>query len=156
MLADTIRSRMIEAMKAKDNPTRDILKIALGEIQTLQARNLNATEEECIKVVRKITESNNETMKIMVDKDENAASSDLFKKLVVENAILNNILPSVWDKDTTASYINKNMGKIVLEAKSDGEAIKMVMQYIKQQQLPVNGKYVSEIVKEMRIVKQGE
>ncbi len=55
MLAEEIKKRMLDAMRAKDVVAKEILRVALGEIQTNEARaGKPASDEEAAQVVKKL------------------------------------------------------------------------------------------------------
>ena len=45
MLLETLKARITQAVKEKDNVARDILRLAFGEVQTSEARNGRALED---------------------------------------------------------------------------------------------------------------
>jgi uncharacterized protein YqeY len=67
MLIDDIKKRAVAAAKAGDTVTRDVLRFALGELQTAEAtKNRALREEESAATLRKLIESNEETMRALV------------------------------------------------------------------------------------------
>src|SRR5438105_2367405 len=93
MLVDTLKARALEAMKKKDPLATSILRLALGEIQTLEARgNRAATDEEAAGVVRKLIKSNEETLGV-------AEAADQKRTLEQEIAILRSLLPASLTPD---------------------------------------------------------
>jgi uncharacterized protein YqeY len=55
MLLDDIKKRVGEAIKAKNDVEREVLRLTLGELQTLEARNGHpATDDEAAQVIRKL------------------------------------------------------------------------------------------------------
>ena len=63
MLIDEIKARMTRAMRERDEVVRNILGLAVGEIQTAEARaNRALGDDEAIAVVRKLLKSNEETL----------------------------------------------------------------------------------------------
>src|ERR1019366_1464370 len=75
MLIDEIKSRMTRAMRERDDVVRNILGLAVGEIQTAEARaNRAVTDDEATAVVRKLLKSNEETLALTAADDACAAA----------------------------------------------------------------------------------
>jgi uncharacterized protein len=143
VLAEEIKKQMLAAMKARDSVKREVLSVALGEIQTNEARlNRPASDEEAAQVVRKLVKSNQETI---------FASEDTEQKLTLarENEILSALLP----KTLTVAEIVEALSTVCDEiraAKSDGQATGVAMKQLKAAGATVSGKQVSEAVKQLR------
>ena len=91
-LVTTLKARAAEAMKAKDTAATSILRLALGEIQTAEARtNAPVSEADAVAIVRKLVKSNEETLAHSLG-DERAA-------LERENGILLGVLPATLGPD---------------------------------------------------------
>ena len=68
MLIEEIRKRRTEAFKARDTVTKEVLNVALGEIDTVAARaGREASDEDCVQVIRKLVKSNEETRAAAVE-----------------------------------------------------------------------------------------
>mgnify|MGYP001304160731 CR=1 FL=1 len=79
MLVDDIKKRIPQAMKDKKVVERDILRVALSEIQNHENRSGKPpTEEEASKIIRKVIKSNEETLLV-------ATSEETKAKLLEEN-----------------------------------------------------------------------
>lgn len=143
-LADEIKVKITEAMKSRDEVAKDILRLALGEIQTIESRAGSISEEDAQKAVRKIVTSNEETMAVS---DEPTAA-----KLKQENEILLALLPQMWGVEEIAIYLNDNdeAREAVQAAGNDGQATGVAMRFLKQAGAPVNGKDVGAAVKAVR------
>src|SRR6185503_16125224 len=115
MLVDTIKARALEAMKKKDSLATSILRLALGEIQTLEARNNRAaTDDEATAVVRKLVKSNEETLAV-------AESTEQKSTLEQELAILRSLLPKSMTPEEIASALAP-VADAIKQAKGDGPA----------------------------------
>src|SRR4029079_10760611 len=92
MLKAEIQARIRAAMKAKKTVEREILGVALGEIQTAEARKGELTEEETASFVKKLIKSNRETIE---------AGSDSAQKAILEEeiAVLETLLPKAMGAD---------------------------------------------------------
>ena len=68
VLVDDIKKQITEAMKSGDAVARDVLRLALSEIETAEARkNAPVSEEDAINAVRKLIKSNEETLGLTAD-----------------------------------------------------------------------------------------
>src|SRR4029079_17154140 len=73
MLVEEIKKRVAIAVKQQDSVTRDVLRLALGEIQTAEARkNAPLSEEDAAAALRKLIKSNEETLAALPSGDERA------------------------------------------------------------------------------------
>ena len=84
MLVDEIKRRITVAMKAHNTLEKEILRVALGEIQTAESRGAATTDEMAAAVVRKLIKSNGETLASTTDEaakqtlaDENVVLEDV-------------------------------------------------------------------------------
>ena len=143
MLVDTIKARAMEAMKSKDALATAILRLALGEIQTLEARsNRAATDDEAAAVVRKLVKSNEETLSV-------AESADQRATLERELSILRSLLPAAMDEDQIVAAL-AGVADAIRQAKSDGQATGVAMKHLKAAGAPVSGNDVTAAVKRLR------
>src|ERR1700730_18488893 len=79
MLVDEIRARMTQAMRAHDPVTRNVLGVALGEIQTAEARaSRPLRDDEVTAILRKLVKSNEETLALSSD----AAGANVLRREV--------------------------------------------------------------------------
>lgn len=143
MLTEEIKKQMLAAMKARDTVKREVLAVALGEIQTNEARaNRSASDEEAARVVKKLVKSNEETL---------AATDDSEKKatLARENEILTSLLPKSLSVAEIVAALASVTGDI-RAAKNDGQATGVAMKELKASGATVSGKDVSEAVKQIR------
>jgi len=88
MLKDEMRRRMLEAMKAGRTVEKGILRVALGEVQTLESRTGETAPDPLVeKILRKVIKSNDESM---------GKTSDAARRAVLaeENGILASFLPT--------------------------------------------------------------
>lgn len=142
MLTDDIRTRMKEAMKAQRVVERDILRLALGEIQRVEAtKGADLTDEDAHKIIRKIIKSNEET------RDSAGDRAELITKIEQELVILESLLPKLWGVDEIVAAVPADEIKA---AKSDGQATGVAMKHLKAAGAPVDGKTVTEAVKKIR------
>jgi uncharacterized protein YqeY len=143
MLVDQIRLRVKDAMRAKRDLERDILRTALGEIQIAETRaGKQLSDDEAGKIVKKLMKSNQETI--------DAATDDKTKdKLREENEILDSLLPRGLSVVEIVAALASVAGDIKA-AKSDGQATGVAMKKLKADGATVDGKDVAEAVRVLR------
>lgn len=143
MLIDEIKKRALQAMKAGKSLEKDILRLALGEIQTLEARDNRAlSDDEASAVVRKLIKSNQETKE---------ATSDQGQKDTLEQEIA--VLETLLPKSLSVEEIVAALAPVTAELKAagnDGQATGIAMKQLRSAGAVVNGKDVSAAVKQLR------
>lgn len=143
MLAEEIKRRMFVAMKAKRTVEKEILRVALGEIQMAEARMEGpATDELAVGVVKKLLKANQESLNATADAQQRQA-------LAEEMDILQSLLPQSLGVEKIIEALEQVKDQIAA-AKADGPATGIAMKHLKSQALAVDGKDVSEAVKRMR------
>ena len=147
MLKDEIKTQMIQAMRDKNVIRKEILRVVLGEFQTIESRDGQISEERCQKVIRKFIDNNKEVI-LIVQKEEDK------EKLEKENEILEEFLPKLLSKEEIRGHLDfssdPSAGKAVMEEPNVGKAIGLAMKFFKKMGDAVNGKDVAEVVKEMK------
>jgi len=142
MLTLTIKARAAEAMKTKDAVATTVLRVALGEIQTAEARaNKPLADDEVQAIVRKLVKSNEETLA--------ASSGEGRATLERENAILLSLLPATLTPDQIVIQLAP-VADAIKAAKSDGQATGVAMKHLKAGGAVVQGSDVTAAVKRMR------
>jgi uncharacterized protein YqeY len=142
MLLETIRQRLKEAMKARREVEREILRVALGEIQTEEARGTAIGDAEVERIVRKLIKSDNETLEATSDPARQATLRE-------EIAVLESLLPQRLGVDAIVAALRDIEGDI-RAAKAEGQAIGVAMKHLKPKGLSVDGKDVAVAVKQLR------
>lgn len=143
MLADQIRQQMKEAMKAKREVEKDVLRTALGEIQAAETRQGHAlSDDDAQKIVKKLIKSNTETLDVTPSEETKA-------KLTEENRILEALLPKALSVDEIVAAL-QDVETDIKAAKSDGQATGVAMKKLKKDGANVDGKDVTEAVKRIR------
>jgi hypothetical protein len=143
MLKDEMKTRMLEAMKAKRTVEKDILRVALGEVQTIESRSAEDASDEAVgKILRKLMKSNDESL---------AASEDPAQRAVLEeeNAVLSSLLPQTLSPQEIVAALEP-VKEAVLAAGNDGQATGVAMKHLKGSGAAVEGKDVSAAVRSMR------
>ena len=143
MLIDTIKARALEAMKGKDSVASTIYRLALGELQTAEARSGRAvTDEEASAVVRKLIKSNEETLSMAEGVEQRAT-------LERELSLLKALLPQAMSVDAIVAALDP-VAAAIREAKSEGQATGVAMKHLKAQGASANGTDVAVAVKRLR------
>ena len=143
MLLDDIKKRLSAAIKTKSEVEREVLRLTLGEIQTLEARTGKApTDEDAAQIIRKLVKSNEETR---------AATVDEARKAVLEQeiAVLTSLLPTGLSLDELVAKLAP-VREALRAAGNDGQATGIAMKHLKAEGISAPGGDVSQAVKAMR------
>ena len=142
MLVDEIKRRITAAMKAGNTVEKEILRLTYGEVQTTEARGTPVTDEGVAAIVRKLIKSNEETLTATVD-------AEARRILAEENVVLASLLPkSMSVADIVAALAP--VRDAIKAAGNDGQATGAAMKHLKAGGAVVNGKDVTEAVKQIR------
>lgn len=138
-----IRAQVLQAMKDKDLLRRDILRVALGDIELSETRKGSPiSDEECIQIIRKLIKSNQETIAAK-------PSDEMATKLSDEIAILESLLPQTLGVEQIVTALTPHADDI-RAAGNDGQATGVAMRHLKASGAAVQGKDVSEAVRIIR------
>jgi uncharacterized protein YqeY len=142
-LTDEIKTRMRAAMQARDEVTRNILGLALGEVQTAEARaNRPLEHAEVVAVVRKLLKSNEETLGL-------GGEGERAEALRKEIAVLSSLLPKSMSPDDIAAALAPVV-EALRAAKSDGQAMGVAMKHLKAAGATVESADVQKAVAKVR------
>ncbi len=144
MIVDDIKKRAAAAVKQGDTVIRDVLRLALGEIQMAETRKNEAgTEEEAAAALRKLIKSNEETLAALPEGDERVA---LLKR---EIEVLTSLAPAQL---TVPQIIEALSGQLdaIKAAAADGQATGLAMKHLKAAGADVKGTDVGLAVKQIR------
>lgn len=140
-----IKKQVVEAMKAKNNLAKDVLRVAQGDIELAASRTGKPlTEAEQQQIVRKLIKSNQESLAAV--QDANPAQSE---KLTLEIKLLESLLP----QQLSAAQIIAALEPVredIKAAGNDGQATGVAMKHLRPQGLAVDGKDVAQAVKQIR------
>lgn len=139
---DDVKRRMMAAMKAGDTVRKEILRVAVGEITTNEARGTVKTEDDERAIVRKLLKSNEETLSLTTDEAQK-------QTLLQEIAILRELLPQSLGVDAIVEALAPVRDALRAEA-NDGKATGAAMKHLKSLGALVEGKDVSEAVRRVR------
>ncbi|MBS2019807.1 MAG: GatB/YqeY domain-containing protein [Deltaproteobacteria bacterium] len=144
MLVDDIKKRAAEAVKGGDTVARDVLRLALGEIQTAEARkNAPLGEEDAAAALRKLIKSNEESLAALATDDARVAT------LKREIEVLTSLLPAQLSVEQIVAALAPQLDAIKA-AKADGQATGIAMKHLKSTGASVNGADVTAAVKQIR------
>ena len=144
MIVDDIKKRAAAAVKQGDTVVRDVLRLALGEIQMAETRKNEAgTEEEAAAALRKLIKSNEETLGALPEGDERIAI------LRREIEVLASLAPAQL---TVAQIVEALAGHLeaIKGAAADGQATGLAMKHLKSTGADVKGTDVGLAVKQIR------
>jgi uncharacterized protein YqeY len=144
MLIDEIKTRMTRAMRERDEIVKNILGLAVGEIQTAEARaNRPLSDDEGAAIVRKLLKSNEETLSL------SGADDPRTPALRREIEALSALLP----KSMTVEQIGEALAAVagaIRDAKSDGQAMGVAMKHLKATGAVAGAPDVQAAVKKVR------
>lgn len=110
-----IKSKLLEARKAKNTPAVEILKVLLGEIESEQKRGNEVNDAFIIARAKKLIESNKDCI-------EHTFSNDAIR-LSMQNDVLETLIPQQLNEESITKIINdnsfKNMGEFMAHMKSN-------------------------------------
>jgi uncharacterized protein YqeY len=143
MLNEEIRKQRTEALKRRDMLTKEVLNVALGEIDTIAARaGREPTDDDCLQVLRKLVKSNEETRSASSDEAQRAT-------LARENEVLSALLPKTLGVDEVVAALAP-VTDAIKGANNDGQATGAAMKHLKSIAATVDGKIVAQAVKQLR------
>src|SRR5690349_10796686 len=123
MLIEQIKARMLSALKARRTVEKEILGVALGELQTVEARKGSLSEEEGAAIVRKLVKSNRETHEASTNAEQRAT-------LEQEIEILESLLPKSLGEEEILGALGP-VADAVRAAGNDGQATGVAMKSLK-------------------------
>lgn len=143
MLKDELKREMMQALRDKRSVEKEVLRVALGEVQAEEnRRGSDISDEEAQKIVRKLIKSNTESLAVTKDQ----AGRD---KLELENRTLESMLPKQLGLDEVLAALAAKSAEIKA-AGNEGQATGIAMKHLKSTGAQVDGKTVSEAVKKLR------
>jgi uncharacterized protein YqeY len=143
MLADEIKKLTMQAMKDRDDVAKNILRLALGEMQTAEARESRPLrDDEAFAIVRKLVKSNEETLAAVGEGEQAAA-------LRREIAILARLLPATMSVAQIVEALAPQ-AEALKAAKNDGQATGIAMKHLKTTGGTFDGTDVAAAVKQLR------
>ena len=142
-LVEDLKKRIATAVKDGDSVARDVLRLALGEIQTAEARkNEKLSDEEATAALRKLVKSNEETLGL-------SGEGERANTLKKEIEVLSSLLPKQLSVDEIVAALASQVDAIKA-AKADGQAVGVAMKHLKSTGASVTGNDVQAAVKQIR------
>ena len=143
MLVDDLKKRIASAVKDGDSVARDVLRLALGEIQTAEARkNAPLSDDEAAAVLRKLVKSNDETLAV-------SGKGDAALALERENEVLAALLPKGLSTEEIVAAL-ADQHEPIKASKTDGQATGIAMKHLKASGKSASGTDVAAAVKAIR------
>ncbi len=143
MLSEQIKQEITKAMRAGDTLRRDVLRVALGELQLEEGRQGRPLpDDEAQRIVRKLIKSNQETM-------EASGPGERADRLRAEIEALESLLPQALSVEQIVAALEP-VADQVRAAGNDGQATGVAMKHLKSSGAAVEGRDVAEAVKRMR------
>lgn len=142
MLEQELRRR-ITASKI-GSTERDVLRVVLGECQQ-KSFSGKISDDIVVGVIRKLLKSNQETIGYLKENDNRR--SDYLEEIEV----LNSLLPAFWSEtEIKSKIISEGLFEKVKMARSNGEAVGLVMGQFKKTNAPVEGNTVKKVIEQLR------
>lgn len=143
MLLDEIKKQMFSAMKAKDEVKKEILRVAVGEITTEQARGQKEFgDDQVVKILKKLVKSNHESIAAGLQGEQK-------ERLQAENKVLEAFLPKSLSVEQIVEALSA-VTEPIKQAAGDGPATGIAMKHLKASGAMVDGRDVSQAVKKLR------
>jgi uncharacterized protein YqeY len=134
---------MRAAMQARDELTKNVLGLALGEIQTAEARaNRSLTDDEVVAILRRLVKANEETL---AHATGDAARSELTREVEV----LSSLLPKSLSAEAIGAALAP-VAEAVRAATNEGQAMGIAMKHLKASGAPVEAPAVQQAVRTLR------
>jgi uncharacterized protein YqeY len=143
MLTDQIRDRVKQAMRSGDTIEKNVLRLALGEVQSEESRSGETLGDGAVEaLLRKLVKSNRDTLA--------AGPSDERRGILErEIEILEGFLPKTLGVDEIQVALAP-VRDAVRGAKNDGQATGVAMKHLKAAGAAVTGQDVAQAVKALR------
>lgn len=142
MLMEAIKNDILQAMREKHDIKKSILRVLLGELNTLEGRNQKINDQIVHNTIQKLIVSNNESIQKLTDAGKDTAV------LAEENAILKDYLPNYWSAEQIDEFFQSRVTVVeeIKTAKSEGMAIGIAVKVLKAALAPVNNADVRNFV----------
>ena len=143
-LIQTMKDRVIAAMKSQNEIEKNILRVALAECSAIESSPTQGgkelSDQQVHKVFRKLIQSNTETI--------GYSSGDGKLKLEEENRILNEFLPQFLSREDIKQKLSSIADQI--EVAKGGQAVGIAMKFFKTSGDSVDGNDVKSVVEEIQ------
>lgn len=146
MMIETLKKRIRQAMLERNELEKGVLRVALGDLQTEEARAGELSDADAERILRKMVKSNRETHAALAGQPDKAAELDVLEK---ELAILESLLPRTLTAQETETVLEA-VRELLCGAEKDGMATGLAMKHLKTTGAVVDGKVVAQVVTNMR------
>ena len=149
MFVDTLKAKILAATKARNEVERDVLKLVLGEAQTIEgSKNRKGgkplLDEEYYAIMQSMVDNN----AITLGYSNNLEFTEVLEE---EIKILRKLIPVRLTQDQIESYLFQSSKIDAIKSfKNDGQAIGLVMKDLKEANLYVSGDDVKAVVVRIR------
>ncbi len=144
MLIDQMKDSLKKAMFDHNDVEKNILRVAIGEVNQLQMTsqqgNKPVTDEQIIKILRKLMVSNTEVL-------QNTPDGDRKNILLAENKILEVMIPKQLSQDEIRAKLTKELPDVI--NMTGGKAMGLAMKFFKDQGDFVDGNDVKAVIQSM-------
>jgi uncharacterized protein YqeY len=143
-----LRAKLQEAIKAKDDLARDVLRVLMGEVSTRRGRTgKEPGDDEIAGIIRTMLTNNKETRAELEKRGQ--TDHEAYNRLGLENQYLETLLPATLDQDAILRELDPIADQL-RAAKNDGHATGLAVKHLKQKGLAVLGEDVAAAVKRLR------
>ena len=143
MLMNTMKSLLLVAMKEKDEVSRDILRLVIGDVDGRLARSVKMSEEIVESVIRKHIKQNNESLAFHKEGDGH------YERITTQSKLLNSLLPEAISVERIGEVLAP-ISYEILGADNMGQAIGLGIKHLKALDYAANGSDVKLVVEKMR------
>jgi uncharacterized protein YqeY len=141
MIKDELKNRMREFLKSGMRLECTLLRTVIGEINTVEARLGELTDDKVVKILKRFKQANEETIGLLDDKNKR-------RDLERENEVLDGFIPAVLSEDDIIAALEPI--KEQLAGMAVGPATGRAIGFLKQAGHSVEGGTVSKIVRQLR------
>jgi len=145
LFADTLKAKLTECMKAKQDIPKNLLRVILGDVASEEARKRRpATDDEVVAVVKKLIKNNRISCREL--EAHGRKDDPMMRVLCEELDFLYQIMPNkplMQDGILNQLY---EVADAIKKASNEGSALGMAMKYLKEQKCEVLSDDVKEVV----------
>lgn len=145
MTKHELQEQLKEAMKAKDEVTRDTLRMLLSAIRNFEIEkgiNYQATDNDIMTVISRQVKMRKDA----IEQFESAGRDDLVGKELKEMAVLEGFLPEQMNEEQVKKIVIQALEQTRISSKAEmGKVMSVVMPQVKGK---ADGNLVSKVVKE--------
>jgi uncharacterized protein YqeY len=140
----TIRAQIIQAHKAGDVVAKEVLRVALGEIQ-LAEKGTATTDDDRAAAVKKVIKGINNTLENCGDRPDLVPNLKHEKETL--EAVLKDFVPQTMSKEEIIQLLD---GESFDAAMPEGKVMGLAMKKLKTAGKPIDPNLVKEVISVMR------